>query len=492
MQALDSGASPGPAEALQFHTPALRKGMDGEAVDVPRAGGTLAPAVDSGSDCQIGFHSLPLSLALLILRLLPADQRARAALVARAWRDAAAQPSLWTELDLSLASGVTTRINDDSLRALAARAPGQLTVLNLNGCEGVTHQAVVAVVRHNADSLREVHHVGAANAPRPPAATSIQALARAALHLLVFETDAVTLSFAHATRLLRKRPPFGALRLRLLRITMPPFDEYDAVGEDDAMGEEVASFAAALAADTWLESLHLLHVRALGAPLAAPLWAAMEARRLTHLELTRCGLSPAVIQPLARMLQWLSSLHIVYAGDTDLLNETSGLQLAAAIAASDTLTDLSLSGIRFLRNPVVGAALSRALTAHPSLRCLALSMHTELDHGEVRAVGAMLGELVAANAPALHVLRVADYGLDAGLGPLLDALPSNRHLRELDCRNSFIDEGFARSRLLPAVQANTSLRVLEVGGREERYERDGLLALLLEAEALVAARSGGY
>ncbi len=463
--------------------------MDGAAVDALRAGDTLAPAVDN----ELGFHSLPLSLALLILRVLPADQRARVALVARAWRDAAAQPSLWTELDLSLASGVTARINDDALRALAARAPGQLTMLNLNGCADVTYQAVLAVVRHNAASLREVRHVGAANAPRAPASTSNQSLASAAPHLLIFETDAVTLSFAHAIRLLRKRAPFGALRLRLLRITMRPFDEDDAMGEDVArMGEDVESFAAALAADTWLDSLHLLHVRALGAPLAASLWAAMEARRLTHLGLTRCGLSPAVIPPLARMLQWLSSLHIFDAGDNNVLNETSGLQLAAAIAASDTLTDLSLSGIRFLRNPVVGAALSRALTAHPSLRCLALSVQPELDHGAVRAAGAMLGALVAANTPALHVLRVEDYGLGAGLGPLFDALPRNTHLRELDCRNSVIDvdEAFARSRLLPAVRANTSLRVLEAGGLGYQHDGDVPRALLREAEALVAARGG--
>ncbi len=49
---------------------------------------------------------------------------------------------------------------------------------------------------------------------------------------------------------------------------------------------------------------------------------------------------------------------------------------------------------------------------------------------------------------------------DAGLGPLFDALPTNTHLRKLDCSENAMSDAFVRERLLPAVRANSSLREL--------------------------------
>ncbi len=78
-----------------------------------------------------------------------------------------------------------------------------------------------------------------------------------------------------------------------------------------------------------------------------------------------------------------------------------------------------------------------------------------------RLVGAALGALLAANAPALTVLHVGYCILtDAGMAPLLEALPRNTHLRELNIAGNYISEAFARDVLLPAVRANASLRVL--------------------------------
>jgi hypothetical protein len=81
--------------------------------------------------------------------------------------------------------------------------------------------------------------------------------------------------------------------------------------------------------------------------------------------------------------------------------------------------------------------------------------------GCVAFAGAALGALLAANAPALRELDVSCCHLgDAGMGPLLQALPRNTHLRELTCGSNDMSDAFARDVLLPAVRANGSLRTL--------------------------------
>jgi hypothetical protein len=66
--------------------------------------------------------------------------------------------------------------------------------------------------------------------------------------------------------------------------------------------------------------------------------------------------------------------------------------------------------------------------------------------------------LVAANAPALRELRLEDSDLKhTGLGPVVDALPVNTHLRLLVYGGNSIAEAFERERLLPAVRANAWL-----------------------------------
>ena len=84
---------------------------------------------------------------------------------------------------------------------------------------------------------------------------------------------------------------------------------------------------------------------------------------------------------------------------------------------------------------------------------------------------------------------MADSALgDAGMGPLLDALAQNTHLRLLYCTNTGMSEGFARDRFLPAVRANTSLKVLCASSNWGGDAHGQAPAEVLEAEALVAAR----
>jgi hypothetical protein len=98
---------------------------------------------------------------------------------------------------------------------------------------------------------------------------------------------------------------------------------------------------------------------------------------------------------------------------------------------------------------------------HPSLRELAFVAENTADEDRA-AFGAALAALISADAPALHALNCSRNSLgDAGLAPIVEALPLNRHLRKLDVSDNRMSEAFARERLLPAVRANATLRMLK-------------------------------
>ena len=417
----------------------------------------------------LGFASLPHAVALQIFALLPADARARAAVICRAWRAAVAEPSLWTRLDLSPASGVKRPVTDAVLRGAAALACGALKALYLEDCVDVTHDVRLEVVTANARSLRElVCWFKCAVLP----AGSVEELVLAAPQLQGCAVDTAA-SFADAIRMLRNEAPFGALWLRSLEI------------DQTVNGAAVHALAAAMTDHPLLTSLTLSGLQLdLPEALDAVTAAAVSCRLLCGLVLRGCSLSPASVPALARMIRGgsLTSLHI----DNErqqLLDEPAAVQLADAIAASTTLRLFVLEDVRFWDDGAAAAAVIRALTGHPSVRVLALDWNNVHD---AAAAGAALGALVAANAPALQELDVHTCHLgDAGLGPLFDALPHNAHLRQLDCSNTGMSAQFARDRLLPAVRANTSLRKLLT--RNPPY--DVTLPEVQEAVALVAARA---
>ncbi len=139
------------------------------------------------------------------------------------------------------------------------------------------------------------------------------------------------------------------------------------------------------------------------------------------------------------------------------------LLLGNALRANTTLTSVTFKFIQFFNEPASAAALLGALTGHASLRILDVSYNRLLNPAApaVTAARAALATLVAANAPTLHELhlRACELG-DVGMGPLVEALPLNTHLRRLDCRFSFLSEAFKRDRLLPVVRANAWLQAL--------------------------------
>jgi hypothetical protein len=147
---------------------------------------------------------------------------------------------------------------------------------------------------------------------------------------------------------------------------------------------------------------------------------------------------------------------------TPLIDLAGAALVADALRVNTTLTSLHMNYGHCLGR---GAAvvLMGALVGHPSLRSLAI---TGAADGRI-AYGAALATLVAADTPALQLLDCSRNHLgDAGLAPLIEALPLNRHLRKLYVRDNGMSEAFAREQLLPAVRANTTLRALHCVDRE--------------------------
>ena len=447
-----------------------------------RARASLAwrtPAVSRARSSRhgaLGFAALPHAVALQIFALVPADARVRATVMCRAWRATVLDPSLWTRLDLSRASGVKRPVSDAVLRGAAALARGTLEVLILDDSNELTQKAMVDVIAANADSLRELSCSYEYNLLFTGFA---EELSLAAPQLQQFRADTIA-SVADASRMLRNEPPFGALRLRRLDVRHVT---------TDAMDEAIVfELAAAISGHA---SLHELHIS--GLPLGTPaaldaVAAGTVACRLHDLRFIECCLSPVSVPALARVICGgaLTSLSISNNG-VQLLGEPSAVQLADGIAASRTLTRFFMKDADFWGDGVAAALLLPALTGHPTLREISLAVNSPPDPV---AAGASLGALVAANTPALHELdfQGSDFG-DAGLAPLFNALPRNTHLGMLDCGNTSMSADFAHTCFLPAVRANTSLRKLVASPWWGDHEDGVAPPEVLEAEALVAARS---
>ena len=446
---------------------------------VPRAGS--ASGAGSTQPSALGFRDLPRALALHVFSFVPADARARAALVCKTWRDTVSDASLWTVLDLSPASGVACGVTDATLRGAAALARGGLTVLNLEYCDDLTETARLEVVTANAGSLRELSCLFSAR--RFLTHRHVRDLVLAAPQLLLFKVD-LCAPFSSATSMLRREPPFASCNLQVRRLVTARLLDED---EEELDEDEAFALSAAMAAQASLRKLQIDETP-IGSPAVMDsLCNAAVACKLRYLDLINCSLWAESVPALARLIRGgvLTTLCISN-GSRQLLDETSAVQLADALATSRSLKRLTLHKVGFWHVAPAAAAVMRALTGHPRLQELWLVGN---DAPDQTAAGAALGALVAANSRALTVLDVGKQVLgDAGLGPLFAALPRNSHLRVLRCWHTGMTAAFSRRVVLPAVRANTSLRELDAsqrwGGRQRTPPPE-----LLEAEALVAARS---
>jgi hypothetical protein len=355
------------------------------------------------------------------------------------------------------------------------------------------------VLAANAGSMRELRllraHVRSEGEGEADPATSpdfyLAALVAAAPHLEVLVADAVGCWWKDAPLLMRAEPPFAPLRLRTLEVS---FCDGGALGGLGGF-ERVAPFTAALAdaalqpalADLWIVHAETQRPEVLDALVDAVL-----ARSLRTLRLLSC--TPPAAAPLARLLSVgvLAKLMVWWTPPAAPLFDAAGAALVAdALRATTALTSLKLEDVKLHLDMDAAAVFLAALVGHPSLRKLELNGERtapwELADDPI-ALGAALAALVAADAPALQALRISDNALgDAGLAPLVAALPRNRHLRKLNINQNGMSERFARKRLLPAVRANTGLQKLLCASETEYDDREEGTASA-EAEELVERR----
>lgn len=433
------------------------------------------------------FSDVPPQLVLKILMLTPVDERARCCCVCPAWRDALASPALWTRLDLSITSGVTCSFagkgeEGGALRALSARARGDplkpgpgLETLDVTGRRFLFH-ALREVVADNAGSLRELRTIshdvlrvrGEFEEPFHPDdyVHDLQELSSgSALQGLVLDMSS---DYDRAHYILRNAPGFERWCLRRLEIY---FDEETEGFPDDLAAELVAH-----------RSLQQLDLRCLTSPMSSeqlvPLLGAALTLRLSEFCCYECRPTPLVVPALVSLLSGSALTHLSLLLEdrvsTDaMLDEPGAALLADALRVNRTLKVLRLVNLRLWDNADAGVSLLAALTGHVSLCTLDFADNRVPDAASGATIGAALGALVAADAPALEKLVLHGIGLgDTGLGPLVDALRFNTHLRTLYMRWHEISSAFAAQRLLPAVRANSSLRDLQDDMDEAFYETD--------------------
>jgi hypothetical protein len=428
------------------------------------------------------FASLPLSLSHLIFLALPADARGRASCVCRAWRDALAQPSLWTRLDMSIVRVKRQRFAT-VLHGAAGRARGELRQLELSQQE-VVWDVLLRLLTANAGSLCELHlHTPQATKMLYAASPLVMAVSAAAPLLHVLLAEHVWCKWEDAPRILRAEPPFAALQVRHTLVVHFSASQVDIVGGMERFGP----FATALA-DTALQpallNVSVWHLDTAQPAVLGALVDAALARRLRELTLQSC--TPPAAAPLARLLAGgsLAVFEIcrTRAAGTPLFDVDGAALVADALCVNTALTKLKLHQANLCDDLRVAELLLGALVGHPSLRELWTNGEgTPADN--LSAFGALLGALVAADAPALQILVCSCNALgDAGMAPIVEALALNCHLRKLDLRDNGMSEEFARERLLPAVLANTSLRELLCAGQDK-------WPAAVEAEELVRLRA---
>ena len=415
----------------------------------------------------VGFANELAQVLALVLPLVAVDDRCSCACVSRAWREAAAAPPLWAELEFSRC---TARVSAAALMQLCARAGAALRDLRLDApaCAQLNGGDFVdALIRGGCAGVRRIHA----------------------------QTRFATLSLSHE-------------QARELAAAFPQL-EHVACSVNSCGGNlaEAAGAAAALPGPKTL--LHLVGHDGLTAPLfsALPscvtelgvdgsreLQALSEATAdalteallhgnttLTGLRLTKCGVKAARADALAGALYrniTLQCLHL----DGDAIRTTGCFALAELLRYNTTLTALNLERGYF--NTLGATALTNALCDNATLRKLALpsneigmkvctvlavALHsnatlTELhlntnkigDEGAVALAGALL-----VNASLLVLdLRDNDIG-DAGAATLADALRMNTALTCLDTRwNDFGSDGAAA--LAEAARGHATLRELKL------------------------------
>ena len=411
-------------------------------------------------------------LALILLAFLmrlPVDARLRAREVSRGCRTLLNEPRFWTVLDFSRGSGVEARVSRALLFAAGERGRGHLHTLNLTGVGGLSYEHLAQFVAVHGQSLRSV------TAPEGLqfSADRVTRLCRSApLRTL---RCYVGCGAANALPLLRCEAPCALLHI--VKLWVHCFDN----------NEQVLDLAAALPSHRGkIKALTVFQAPLRNGAVANALMHRVAEARVSDFFFTNCGLAPASLSCLTRLLED-GCLERMSIRDNwrALFEEGPDLTTFCHALRSSRLQALELSRCRLWRDPAAAGELLAALVGHPTL--CELSLHYNLDADNTadvrRAAGEQLGSLITHNS-ALQKLNLAGNDLgEANLAPIFEALPRSSTLKELIFYGETISREFARDVILPAVRANTSLRTLDFGPYGET------LPELAEAQAIVAART---
>jgi hypothetical protein len=267
------------AENFTLPTHPTRRVSDAAAAR-PRRRASMAAAEEGARD---PVAALPPALALRVFALLPLDTRMRCAEVCPGWSKALGDPSLWSELDLTqLSSGVACT------DAAAKRAAGGLQTLRLPAFQ-LSDATLCSIAAANAATLRELRLDQGAEAH---VLAVFEKVLRAAPQLWLLEADVLCYCVRDAQRVLRREPPFGALRVRCL--------ELDLSVHVNNCYNSASTLAADLAASPYSMPGLRLHLAQLHdqAELNAVVDTAL-ARSLSTVEFFHCRLSRASAPALA-------------------------------------------------------------------------------------------------------------------------------------------------------------------------------------------------
>ena len=378
---------------------------------------------------QVRWHEL---LPLVILRLAP-DDRARCALVCRAWRSVVALPSSWEAIDFR---GCEYVVTEPTLTALCARAGPLLRKLALTLRDGTTAAAAAAAAA--AES-------GCDGGPVPPAQSSV-----------------------HADGVVRALVAGGCAGLR--ELALEPEGDWDwrpesskEMGVDEDAAEEEAPLEALTAASAcalaelapqlqtcsaWIRCR--LGVDSLPAALPGPLSVDLRPCRDLHPVRARIRLGQL---PSTQLPPGVARLFLDHYG--------TGYGPAAlpaalhAMSACASLAELELFGSAI--EPAGGVAVCEALRTNRTLQDLRLA-YTGLDASVVPALAAALREN--------RTLRILDLignnlGDDAGVA-IANALADNGALTQLDMSETGVARNTAVALALALGGGGCALESLEL------------------------------
>jgi hypothetical protein len=430
----------------------------------PRRSARVAEATERRA---CAFPQLPQPVEQKIFSLVPVDSRLRCAEVARGWRATVSQPALWRRVDLSEESGgLAQPASAGLLHATVARAAGALTVLDVSGADIDVVDLCTAL--RAARSVEELHAaVGGGCPTETKTLDAVSAYLAAAPRLRDVFCD-LSCIMGEASAFVEASAEFPLLRVRNLTLVF-------------MVGEVLppAVVVALLDARFQPSLTNLLFSGADFGELSAfnvVADAVCARQNLRELFMMKCKLTTASMPALVRAMSCgaLTRLALVDI-DWAFLDAPGAAALSSAIRANGKLQGLHLWHQKRAACMPGLPALVGALVGLRSLTRLSLCRILSEDN---IATGAALAALLLADTWALELLHLGGCCLgEAGLGPLCDALPSNHHIRELDIRDNNTPPGFIRSRLLPAVRANVSLRELDVCDSDDGLTEDDAEAI---------------